>query len=286
MNYQWLDRNEYPFESIYYEVQGHRLHYIDVGSGSIVLFVHGTPSWSFDFRHLIKSLQSHYRCVAIDHIGFGLSDKPKNYDYSTQNHSETLRRFILDKNLTDIHLVVHDFGGPIGLNFATQYPERIKSVTVMNSWLWNCEHESEYKQLAKVVRSPLTSFLYLNLNFSPKVLLPKSMTIKPSKEILRQYVAPFPNKSSRYGLLAFAKSLVNDQDWFEGFWNKLSSISNKPALLIWGMEDSFIKPHYLKKFETAFKSTRSIPLYDCGHFPQEEYPELVAEQLESFIKDL
>lgn len=86
----WLDRSEYPFVSNYFDCNGQQLHYIDEGKGETILFVHGTPSWSFDWRNVIKKLKLYYRCMAIDHIGFGLSDKPEHYDYSTQNHSKTL----------------------------------------------------------------------------------------------------------------------------------------------------------------------------------------------------
>src|SRR5690606_11815870 len=106
---QWLDTSEYPFSPNFFEINGQKMHYIDVGQGEILLFVHGTPSWSFDFRKIIKNLSSHYRCIAIDHIGFGLSDKPKNYDYTTQNHSKNLEKFIFAQNLTNITLIVHDF---------------------------------------------------------------------------------------------------------------------------------------------------------------------------------
>ena len=97
MKPDWIDPTEYPFKSNYFSVNGHKLHYIDEGSGPVLLFVHGTPSWSFEYRNCIKELRSSYRCIAVDHIGFGLSDKPETYDYSTINHSRTLERFILKK---------------------------------------------------------------------------------------------------------------------------------------------------------------------------------------------
>src|SRR5688572_5015084 len=126
MTNHWLDKIEYPFHSNYFDVDGHKLHYIDEGQGENILFVHGTPSWSFDYRNIIKDLSQSFRCIAIDHIGFGLSDKPEHYDYSTINHSKTLEKFILNKELSNFTLVVHDFGGPIGLNVAIHHPEKIK----------------------------------------------------------------------------------------------------------------------------------------------------------------
>src|SRR5690606_39868781 len=97
----WLDRSAYPFTSNYFDINGQKLHYIDEGNGETIVFVHGTPSWSFDYRNVIKKLKANFRCIAIDHVGFGLSDKPEYYDYSTRNHGKTLEKFVLEKNLED-----------------------------------------------------------------------------------------------------------------------------------------------------------------------------------------
>lgn len=281
----WLDKSEYPFTSNYFDINGQKLHYIDEGKGETILFVHGTPSWSFDYRNVIKILKETYRCVAIDHIGFGLSDKPENYDYSTQSHSKTLEKFVLEKHLENITLVVHDFGGAIGLNFAMQYPEKIKRLVILNSWLWSSKTDPDFVKLSKILKSPLLPFLYRYLNFSPKFILPKSFgNRKLSKHILTQYAKPFANKTQRNGALAFAKSLLNDQDWFEELWNKRQAISNKPTLFIWGLKDPVIKPHYLDKFESGFTNSKTKRLETSGHFPQEEKPEIVAKEIMEFLK--
>jgi pimeloyl-ACP methyl ester carboxylesterase len=171
---QWLNTKEYPFRSNYMNINGYKLHYIDEGVGDILLFVHGTPSWSFDFRNVIKEMKQHYRCIAVDHMGFGLSDKPEQYDYTTPNHSSTLAYFVSQKQLNNITLVVHDFGGPIGLNFAMQYPEKIRRLAIINSWLWSSEADPEFQKLKRVLKSPLLPVLYRYFNFSPRFILPRS----------------------------------------------------------------------------------------------------------------
>jgi haloalkane dehalogenase len=280
----WLDTSEYPFTPHYFDINGHQLHYLDEGQGETILFVHGTPSWSFDFRHIIKKLKADFRCLAIDHIGFGLSDKPEHYNYSTQNHSKTLEKFVLEKQLDNITLVVHDFGGPIGLNFALQYPEKVKNIVILNSWLWSSKTDADFIKLSKILRSPLLPFLYRYLNFSPKFILPKSFgDHKLSNRLLRQYTKPFANKTERNGALAFAKSLLNDQDWFQQLWDKRQTIATKPTLFIWGMKDPVIKPHYLDKFVSAFTNSKTIKLETCGHFPQEEQPEMVTKSILDFL---
>lgn len=284
MTHHWLDKQEYPFTSHFFSINGQRLHYMDEGQGDTILFVHGTPSWSFDFRNIIKDLSASYRCIAIDHIGFGLSDKPEHYDYSTVNHSKTLEQFILHKKLANITLVVHDFGGPIALNVAIRHPELISKIVVLNSWLWSSENDPEYKKLSKILRSPLLPFLYRHLNFSPRFILPGSFgDHKISKAILRQYTSPFTNKTERNGTLAFAHSLLNDQDWFQSLWNSKQSISSKPTLFIWGMKDKVIKPYNLDKFARSFTNSKIVELHTSGHFPQEEEPEKVSAAIRAFL---
>lgn len=282
----WIDRSEYPFNANFLVINGQQLHYIDEGTGPTVLFVHGTPSWSFDFRKIIKQLSASYRCLAIDHIGFGLSSKPKNYDYSPQNHSDTLTQFIKIKQLNDFTLVVHDFGGPIGLNFAIKHPEYVSKLVILNSWLWSSAQEPELIKLSKILRSPLLPFLYLYLNVSPKYLLPKSFGNQAiHKHIHRHYLLPFSHKSERYGLLAFAKSLLKDQDWFESLWQGKAAIDTKPTLLIWGLKDPFITEKYLQKFVAGFPTAHVCKLANSGHFPQEEEGETVAEAIYQFVKE-
>lgn len=280
----WLDRSAYPFTSNYFDINGQKLHYIDEGNGETIVFVHGTPSWSFDYRNVIKKLKANFRCIAIDHVGFGLSDKPEYYDYATRNHSKTLEKFVLDKNLDNITMVVHDFGGVIGLDFAIQHPEKIKRLVVLNAWLWSSKNDPDFIKLSKILKSPLLPFLYRYLNFSPRFILPKSFgERKISTHVLMQYTKPFADKSQRNGTVAFAKSLLNDQDWFEELWNKRQAISNKPTLFIWGMRDPVIKPHYLDKFQSGFTNTKTIRLEASGHFPQEEQPEVVAKAIIDFL---
>lgn len=284
MKEQWPDRTEYPFQSNYVTINGHQLHYIDEGAGDIILSVHGTPSWSFDFRNVVKVLRNRFRCIAIDHIGFGLSDKPGNYDYSTQNHSRTLEKFIVDQDLTDITLVVHDFGGPIGLHAAMLHPERIKKLVVLNSWLWSNEQDPDYIKLKKILKSPLLPFLYRYLNFSPRFILPRSFGKKQlSRRILQQYTLPFKKINERSGPLAFARSLLHDQPWFEALWQKRYAIKDKPALFVWGMKDPLVKPRHLDRFLSGFPNARSVTLDSCGHFPQEEQPGLVADAISGFL---
>lgn len=282
--FSWLDKKEYPFAAKYFKINGQQLHFIDEGEGEVMLFVHGTPSWSFDFRKQIKALSKTYRCIAIDHIGFGLSDKPADYDYSTQNHAKTLVCFIEYLKLKDMTLVLHDFGGPIGLQVAIQYPEKIKQLVIMNSWIGSSKNDPEFIKFSKMLKSPLLPFLYRYLNFSPRFLLPSSFGDKKlPKQLLKQYTTPFANRNERFGTLAFAKSLLNDQDWFEELWRKRDVLAEKNMLLIWGMKDKFVGEKYLRRFMEGFPQAEVVRLESCGHFPQEEEHMQVTDSLLNFI---
>jgi pimeloyl-ACP methyl ester carboxylesterase len=283
----FLNRAEYPFTSHYFNINGQHLHYIDEGKGKTLLFVHGTPSWSFDFRYQIKALSKKYRCIALDHIGFGLSDKPKIYDYSTQNHALTLEKLIHYLGLQDITLLVHDFGGIIGFDYALKNPENISKIVVLNSWLWSAESEPEYQKIKPILRSPLLPFLYRHMNFSVQFILPNSFYNKKilSKEIKKQYTKPFANSSERNGTIAFAKSLLYDQSYFESLWQQVHALADKEVLFIWGMNDGVILPKYLEKFALSFPKKYVVQLQACGHFPQEEKKVEVLEAIEQFLKN-
>jgi len=281
---KWLDKNEYPFKSKYLHVGDAQMHYIDEGSGHAILFVHGTPSWSFDFRKVIKSLSRHFRCIAMDHIGFGLSEKPKHHDYSIEQHCRTFEYFIEKLNLNDFTLVVHDFGGPIGFQYAIRHPSRIRSIVVLNSWLWKFSDDPLFKPLQKLANSPLLPLLYKYFNFSARVLLPRSFgREKPDSKTLKHYTAPFSKPAERLGCLAFAKSLVDEQEWFDTLWKQRTTLQHKPFLFVWGMADKFTPPEFLQRFSDGFHHCEVIPLPYCGHFPQEEQPGKVSEAMHQFI---
>jgi pimeloyl-ACP methyl ester carboxylesterase len=285
MEADWLDKKEYPFHSRYLVLDGVRLHYLDEGSGDAVLFVHGTPSWSFEFRHIVSALSGSYRCIAPDHIGFGLSDKPHDYNYSPRIHSGNLNQLIARLDLKNITMVVHDFGGPIGLNYAIQNPGKIKQLVIINSWLWSLKEDPKYGSLRRFLSSPLLPFLYKFLNFPARYLLPYSFAPgnKPSPQLLRHYTGPFGIPSERYGTIGFARSMLNDQDWFEELWNNSDAIKNKRTLLVWGMADRFITPRNLEKFEKHFLNSRSVKIMDAGHFPHEEKSEVVVAEIQKWL---
>jgi haloalkane dehalogenase len=280
----WLDTNLYPFENKYIRLNAGNMHYVDEGKGEVILFIHGTPTWSFMYREFVKDLSKDYRCIAIDHLGFGLSEKPDAISGTPQDHSKNLSEFIKKLDLQNITLVVHDFGGPIGLASGIENSERIKKIVLFNSWLWSTKEREDAQKIDKTINSWFGKFLYLNMNFSPKVLLKKGFSDKKNlpKKVHQQYIQPFPDKKSRQPLLNLAKSLVGSSDWYQKQWDQLDKLTNKEWLIIWGTEDEFIKTDYLDKWKRRLPNS-SLTKLNSGHFVQEEKTEESIKLIANFM---
>ncbi|MBK8343705.1 MAG: alpha/beta fold hydrolase [Bacteroidetes bacterium] len=285
MNTNWLNTKEYPFAHNYITVDGAQLHYIDEGQGEVLLFVHGTPSWSFEFRNVIKHLSKKYRCIALDHIGFGLSDKPAGYDYSIQNHTATLLKLINNLQLNQFTMLVHDFGGIIGLAAAEQIPEKISKLIILNTWCRSIQDEPEYKKMKGILGSPLMPILYRYFNFSAKYILPAAFGERSrlTPEVHQQYLKPFGNAGERNGTVAFAKSLLRDQDYYESIGKMLPVLKNKPVLIIWGMKDAFITEKHLLWMQEQFPTAEVVKYEDAGHFVLEEKSVVAGPVIEAFL---
>ncbi|MGB4931859.1 MAG: alpha/beta fold hydrolase [Chitinophagales bacterium] len=285
MNTNWLNTKEYPFAHNYITVDGAQLHYIDEGQGEVLLFVHGTPSWSFEFRNVIKYLSKKYRCIALDHIGFGLSDKPAGYDYSIQNHTATLLKLINHLQLNQFSMLVHDFGGIIGLAAAEQIPDKISKLIILNTWCRSIQDEPEYKKMKGILGSPLMPFLYRYFNFSAKYILPAAFGERSrlTPEVHQQYLKPFGNAGERNGTVSFAKSLLRDQDYYESIGKMLPVLKNKPVLIIWGMKDAFITEKHLLWMQEQFPTAEVVKYEDAGHFVLEEKSVVAGPVIEAFL---
>ena len=280
----WLDRNEYPFNGKYIQVDGGNMHYVDEGEGPAVVMVHGTPTWSFLYRHMIKNLRVDYRCVAMDHIGFGMSDKPESWAYTPEAHGQNVE-LLLDKLAPDdITLIVHDFGGPIGLSYAIEHPEKISRIVICNTWLWSLQEDDTVAKAAKIAAGPVGKFLYTHFNFSARMLIKQGFhdTEKLTKDIHKQYIRPFDSRSKRAGTIGFAEALLGSGEWYDSLWSKRDRLTGKPKTFLWGMEDGFLQPDMLDKWKTAFPDA-AVEEIEAGHFVQEEQPAKVNQVLREFL---
>jgi haloalkane dehalogenase len=282
----WLDREAYPFTLRSLTVPHGRLAYVDEGAGEPLLFVHGTPTWSFEYRHLIRDLSTDYRCIAVDNLGFGLSDRPAGFDYSPTSHAAVLAAFVDRLGLDRFTLVTHDYGVPFALPLALDRPGRVRRLVLLNSWMWRLADDPHFRRGARLAGGTLGRFLYRRLNFSLRVLLPHAYgdrrALTPA--IHRQYLAPFPDADSRGRVLwPLARALLASGDHFDSLWQRRDRLATVPTLLLWGMKDRALPPRLLPRWRQALPTAEVIELPDAGHWPHEEAPQAVLTHLRRFL---
>lgn len=279
----WLDKEMYPFQSRSWDSGEGLMHYVDEGQGEPVVMVHGTPMWSFLYRHQIRELSKNYRCLASDHLGFGLSDKPKDGAYHVADHALRLEKWLESLEVGPVHLVVHDFGGPIGLSYALKHPERIKSLTILNTWMWSVADNPDIQKIARMIQGWFGRFLYLYLNASPRFLVKSVFADKSklTKEIHAHYTKPFTNRTERIAHWTLGTLLA--EPWFDSLWEQRERIRHLPTQFIWSMKDPTFTPVYLERWEGVFDNYEIHQLPEAGHFSQEEAPEEVNALLQRFL---
>jgi len=280
INPAWLDREAYPFTPRRVE----SLSVVDEGAGPPVIFSHGTPTWSFEWRHLIKGLSATHRCIAPDHLGFGLSLRPLDADYSPEAHAGRFGRLIDQLDLDRYSLVVHDFGGPIALDSALANPGRIERLVVFNSIAWPFVDDPKMKKVAGWAGGSMFKWAYRNLNMS--FLIARSAwgrAPRPSA-MWSQYKAPFPDRESREKVLwALAKSLGGSTPFFQTLWDRRARLEKTPIHFIWGMADSAFSPAVLQRFRDAWPHASVTELAKAGHWPHEEEPQRCLDELRAFL---
>ncbi|HEV2146666.1 MAG TPA: alpha/beta fold hydrolase [Longimicrobiaceae bacterium] len=281
----WIDRREYPFESRYLDLPAGRMHYLDEGTGPVVLMVHGTPTWSYLYRHVVRELSTTHRCIVPDHLGFGLSDKPEGWSYRPEDHAANLAELIRRLDLRDLTLVVHDFGGPIGLSYAVEHPENVERLVLFNTWMWSQRGNASVEKVSRFVAGPVGRFLYTRLNFSPRVLVKQAFGDRSrlTKEVHRHYLRPFGSPAERQGPWVLGRELIGSSDFYQRLWERRDAIRDKPALLLWGMKDIAFSPADLARWEELFDDARTVRLEGVGHFPQEEAADRVLAALRDFL---
>lgn len=285
MNTDWINRDEYPFISHFIQSRHGRIHYIDEGEGEILLFVHGNPNWSFGYRELIKHFSKEYRCIAIDHIGFGLSDKPYEVSYRPQFHAENLEWFINELQLKGITLILHDWGGPIAMSYAENHSHNVKRIVAFNSWFWSIKGERTLELFSTFMGSSLVRNLCRYFNFFPRVLMKTDVGDKSRfpHSIHQHYIKPFPNPDTRKGTWIFPKSFLAEDDWLGQLWENRGRLRDIPVLLLWGMKDKAFPEPFLAKWKEIFPNNRVKKFDYSGHNSPEEIGKDAIEPMDDFL---
>lgn len=275
----WLDAQLYPFQSHFVETEGKRLHYIDEGSGPVLLFLHASPAWSFLYRDIIKGLRDRFRCIALDYPGFGLSPAAPGYRNTLTANSRLVERFIETLGLTGVTLYVHDASCAIGLGLVGRRPEWFRAVIISNSFAWPLEEYPDILRFLKIVASPVFGFLINNFDFFTSYFVRSLKGGKLSPAEKAAYRGPFRRWQARAVQQELFRSIVQSHDYLVDLEQRLLLLDDLPALIIFGTEDATYKAGWLTRFQQLFPNNRSLALEGADHFPQEHDPDRIVAEI-------
>ena len=282
----------FPFAPHYYSHHGMEMHYVDEGSGEPVVMVHGDPTWGFLYRNFIPLLSQRYRCIVPDQMGMGKSAVPQERSlYRLEQHRANLEALLLHLNVHNITLVLHDWGGPVGLGFATRHPERIKRLVLMNTWAFAPWPGGPLPRMLELIRSERGEAFVLKRNgyLEPALLGTTYHSEKMTTSVLEAYRAPFSTPESRLAMLCWSRDIPvqeSDVSYAEMKYIEkgLSQFSEIPILLVWGMQDPVLSPSVLQRWQQLYPQAVTYELEDASHFLQEDAPERIVQCIETFLK--
>lgn len=260
------------------DVDGARVHYVDAGAGPTMLMLHGNPTSSFLYRHVIAGLRDRFRCVAPDYPGFGRSLAPPGYGFTPREHSRIVEGFVAVLGLRDLTLFVQDWGGPIGLGFAGRRPELVRRLVVGNTWAWPVNGDLHFESFGRVMGGPVGRFFILRYNAFVNLLLPAGVRRrKLAPDVMAAYRAPFPTRASRLPTAVFPREILGARDYLAEVEAGLAAVRDRPTLILWGTEDIAFRPKERERLERCFPNHRTVILDGAGHYIQEDAPdEIVA----------
>ncbi|HEY7629260.1 MAG TPA: alpha/beta fold hydrolase [Thermoleophilaceae bacterium] len=282
----------FPYEPHFVDVGDLRIHYVDVGprDGKTILMLHGNPTWSYMYRRPIASLSGRgHRCIAFDHMGFGRSSKPpepRRYVLST--HVENAIAVLDQLDLTDVTLVCHDWGGPIGLAAGLERPDRIRAVVAMNTWAW--ELPSFLPGFLRQFRGEGLGEILALANNAVVESIPGGMSKREiDPQMMEAYRAPFPDYWSRLGTLGFIRDIpLTENDVsapLMGHIHESLPSLNVPLLLVWGLRDRVFVPAFLDQWQAIFPDSKKVEL-QANHYLVEDCPDEVADAIHEFVSGL
>jgi len=282
----------YPWPSRYAEIDGVRMHYIDEGSGRPVVLLHGNPTWSFMFRDLIRALvESGFRTIAPDHVGCGLSDKPQQYPYRLDTHIRNLEHLLFERlGLTEVDLVMHDWGGAIGMGLAVRHPERIGRIVLMNTAAFYVRRCPVLIRLARMPGIGETAVRGLNLFVRGALRLAAASPERLAPEVRAGYLAPYDSYAARVAVLGFVRDIPLTPEHptravLNEIERRLPELRSHPVLLCWGMRDFVFTPDFLRRWLGIFPDARTVRFDDAGHYLLEDAGPEVVRCIREFLDD-
>jgi cis-3-alkyl-4-acyloxetan-2-one decarboxylase len=281
----------FPFEPRYQQVaEDVRLHYVEQGRGEPVLLLHGNPTWSYLYRNFIPPVaEAGFRAVAVDHMGFGRSDRPPGHRrYHLRAHVDNLLAFIRGLDLRDVTLVMQDWGGPIGLGAAVEEPDRIAHLVIMNTWVAVLPEGTRMPFHKPFLQAGLGEILALGANLFMEAMFAGMRPDSATPLVAEAYRAPFPDYYSRVPILAFARDIpIGESHPTTPYMRAIgerAAVLDKPTLLVWGMEDRTFPPVILEGWKTLYPDAEVLELPQARHYVQEDEPEAIASRIVEFLQ--
>ncbi len=274
---------DFPFASHYREVDGLRLAHLDEGEGTPVIFLHGEPTWSFLWRKVIPPVRdAGFRCIAPDLAGFGRSDKPVDMDwYSYDGHVELTATLLEDLDLRGATIVVHDWGGPIGLRIAVEQAERIDRIVILDTGLATGYQKSTEAWLA------FRDFVARTEDLPIGMLVRGACKLDPGDEVIAAYEAPFPDIPSKAGARAFPTLLPQTPDAPGAAAGRRTQEAlredRRPTLMLWGDSDPVLPLAVGERFAASIGQPKPRTIADAGHFLQEDQGPLIGRLIADWL---
>ncbi|GHT16837.1 haloalkane dehalogenase [Planctomycetales bacterium] len=288
---------DYQFDSRFLTLDnGLRYHYIDeqrprnADDREVLLMVHGNPTWSFYYRHLVSAFRDRFRCIAVDHIGCGLSDKPNEseYPFSLERRIDDLCRLVQHLDLKKITLIAHDWGGAIGMGTAVKLPERFDRFVLMNTAAFR---STQCPLRIRICRTPIFGRLaiqWLNLFALGTLWMAAAKPKNLTPEIRAAFLAPYNSWKNRTAICWFVQDIPlspkhPSYETLRQIEEALPMFRERPVCLIWGMRDWCFSPDYLKRFLQFFPEADVHRLDHAHHLLLEDAPDEVADAIDGFL---
>lgn len=285
---------DFPFESKYIEILGSKMHYVDEGSGDPILFLHGNPTSSYLWRNIIPYLVPHGRCIAPDLIGMGKSDKP-DLAYRFFDHSKYIEEFIKEMDLSNVTLVIHDWGSAIGFHYAMRNEGKVKGIAFMEALLrpvsW-ADFPPDFKTGFKLMRTPGVGWFMISvMNAFVKKVLPQAIVRELSDEEKAYYASPYPTIGSRKPVRQWPCEIPIDgkpkdvHDMMAAYSKKLEE-SDLPMLLFHATPGGIVTEATIEWCKSNFKNLKTVDIGEGIHFLQEDNPHLIGQEIASWYAAL
>ena len=281
----------YPFAPNYRHVNGFDMHFVDEGNGEPVVLLHGDPTWGYLWRNIIPRLAKIARCVVPDHMGMGKSEVPREpYPYRLVHHIANLEALMIELDLRNITLVVHDWGGPVGLGFAIRHPDRIKRLVISNTWASARWPGAPFPRLIEMIRSSGGEKFVLEKNgYLERALIGTTRHAERlSGPVMDAYRAPFPTPESRVAMLCWSRDIpVTEADpsfpEMQRIENSLTLFAKIPTLVVWGMLDPVLPDAVLRWWRNIYPQATIHEIEEASHFLQEDAPQRIGCHISEFM---